>query len=218
LRQVTAEALSKCQKRQPVSDVRPDPTYLDHLPDAFDFATAGAISPQLRADLKAAIESGPWPILMHGRPGNGKSSAAAIAVASHLLKHGQSSAFFWTWETLVANLLTARKRKDRSFPVKHGDDWFQRHESFVTKRLADPRCLIVLDDFAVSRLADWDFGLMFELVNCMRTGHVILTSNNSTEQMILKEIIDERIASRLSAGTIITVTGADRRAGKKVIS
>lgn len=230
MQQVTRDALSRCRKRTTVSEEPPaEKTYRDFLPENFEFAVADQISPVLRQNLKEAMANGPWPILIHGRPGNGKSSAAAIALASQALKDlraaqvfGRSevcSVFWWTWETLVADLLTARKRRDRSFPVRlRGMGEFYRRESFVMERLSNPRYLVVLDDFAVTRLADWDVKLMFELIDRLKSGRVILTSNNSIESMIEKDIIDERVASRLQAGTIIAATGDDRRSGKRVIA
>lgn len=198
--------------------------YRDFLVPEFAAATADGIEPALRAQLRKAIEDGgPFPILIHGQPGNGKSSAAAIALASHQLRahkaghrHPKTTGFFWVWETVLRDILSARKRKDRSFLQNPGPNEFWRREAFIWERIKDPSMLVVFDDFGVQVPAEWERGVMFELVNATIGTNTIFTSNNSIEQMQAKGMICGRIASRLNGGTVIANTGDDRRKGKRV--
>lgn len=81
---------------------------------------------------------------------------------------------------------------------------------FVEKVRQNPE-MLVLDDLGAERLTDWVFQGLYRIIDYREKNELptVITSNLSLAQVADK--FSDRIASRLSGGTVIEFTGEDKR-------
>jgi DNA replication protein DnaC len=88
-------------------------------------------------------------------------------------------------------------------------DYTMHDRGAAILRTVEEAALVVLDDIA-TREPTWAQREALLAILDARAGRpMVLTGNLSIEQ--LAEVVDDRAASRICAGTIIEVTGKDRR-------
>jgi DNA replication protein DnaC len=74
----------------------------------------------------------------------------------------------------------------------------------------DARSLVVLDDVALrDRVSEAQYEVMQEFLSRRQGRPTVITGNLSIEQVA--KVYDDRVASRLAAGTCIEITGEDMR-------
>lgn len=78
------------------------------------------------------------------------------------------------------------------------------------RRKAAEASLLVLDDLGVRKPSEGMFHLLFDVLEIRKSLPTVITSNKTLDE--LSEIYtDGRIYSRLAAGTVLMMTGDDRR-------
>lgn len=178
------------------------------IPAAFNGATFDGIKPSFRKALRDAIEGDSWPIYVHGRPGTGKSCALALVYASW---RETQHAYWYPLETFVGDVTACRRHGHVSKTIDN--QTFDRTEGTLW-RFANSGHLWAIDDFGTRDVSNAGFEIVFRLIDSRAWLPTIITSNLSPTQ--ISKLYDERIASRLRAGTVIEVTGDDRRKGRTV--
>lgn len=148
----------------------------------------------------------PWPLTLAGKVGVGKTYAALC-----FTDHCPSSSEFWTLEELC-NLLTASMN----------ELWYQRfHTKFLRRReekignlvfwdYVGGLPLLVIDEIG-SRLkvSDHRYETLKGVLDRREDRPLIMTSNLTIKQT--RELYDDRIASRIAAGTFVWCDDDDRR-------
>jgi DNA replication protein DnaC len=150
-----------------------------------------------------AMDSKRWPIYLCGEAGRGKSCAAASIYC------GWSRSALWLEaNAVVADIINCRTN-GRGFIVRttaeqSWDEW----GSQIERKVRDAS-LVVFDDVGMRRPTEAAFEVFFGLINLRRGKPTIYTGNPDPKRLC--EVYDRRIASRLLCGTVIELTGADRR-------
>ncbi len=73
----------------------------------------------------------------------------------------------------------------------------------------DQPSLLVLDDLGTRKPTESQYEIIFELIDRRQGKPLVVSTNHSPEA--LGKVFDDRIASRLSAGTVIDFPLVDRR-------
>jgi hypothetical protein len=129
----------------------------------------------------------PWPLLLHGPAGGGKT-CAALALADFA-----ESAAYWTADGLV----------DAHMGPGKVDVW----------EAVQGKALVILDEIgAREKVTDLAYSTIKQLVDvremsCNRVA--IYVSNLGPDR--LAGLLDDRLASRMLCGTVVEVAGEDRR-------
>ena len=86
---------------------------------------------------------------------------------------------------------------------------YQIFERSIMDIARDPKRLFCIDDLGIRGATDSVYEIILSFIDCRKGKPTIFTSNMNLDG--IREIFDERTASRLSAGTVIEVTGSDQR-------
>jgi hypothetical protein len=159
------------------------------------------IKPELIEIFLEAGQRPAWPVYVWGKPGRGKTSAAAAAFRRW--PHGRPS---WLrlgeWIRLVQDCKAdGPQRFGGSGRPYHADHYWRT-------RVQEPTLLIV-DDVGVRSATEPQREIITELIDRRGTRPTIYTSNHGIKE--LGEVYDGRIASRLLRGIPVELTGPDRR-------
>ncbi len=131
-----------------------------------------------------------FPIYLHGGVGLGKTGLAAV------LFRIAKNPIWRRADTFLLDLSTGRR-----------DDTYR-----AEIRKASEASLLVLDDLGVRNPSEGMFPQLFDILELRKNVPTIITSNKSLDE--LGEIYtDGRIYSRIAAGTVMMMTGKDRRLG-----
>lgn len=155
------------------------------------------IEPDLRTLINRLIHGNePWPLTMHGPAGTGKT-CAALCILDY------SGGLYFTVPELLETLIECQQGRhadgvgDKIWPAKF---W-----SYIS---AAP--LVVLDEIGCrEKVSDAHYEGVKRLLE-LRVGKPLVAISNLGMEEICR-IYDERISSRLSAGTLIEMDGDDRR-------
>ena len=130
----------------------------------------------------------PWPLLLHGAPGSGKT-CAAVALADIA-----RTAAYLTVEDLCDAVMGRRA---------DADPW----------GAIEGKNLIVLDELGCrQKVGDLEYTAVKRVLDIRETQHgrlLVAISNVSPESLV--QLYDRRIGSRLTCGTVYELTGPDRR-------
>lgn len=131
-----------------------------------------------------------WPLYIHGRPGVGKTSVAALIYSK------------WPHEPLWLRADTTLK-----------EIAFSNNDEVKTwrKRIKQAPC-VFLDDLGVQAPNPQMLVALFDLLED-RKGRALVITGNHTLQSLL-QIYEPRIVSRLSAGATLWLDGHDQRKGQ----
>lgn len=153
-----------------------------------------------------AIAKNPSDLVLTGSPGTGKSHLAA-AIVRELILAGK---IFRVTDPLrsVAEFITAANLfldLRKSFNDREADT-----ETVIIERLSKIT-LLVLDDLGSEKPSEWAITTLYTIIDAryreMRP--TIVTTNLSLKQIAGQ--LHERIASRLSSGNIVKLSGPDHR-------
>lgn len=162
---------------------------LDLIPDA------------LRAALRELVGGkAQWPLLCWGPPGTGKTRSG-LAVLDCC-----ASGLYWEVPRLCDALIDAGK--DR-YEVKTQDGFRKRYPGHLWGGISDAAILVLDEIGARDRVSDFHYETVKRAIDERESKPAIYLSNLGPEA--LERIYDDRIASRLSAGTVIELAGDDRR-------
>lgn len=151
----------------------------------------------LRAAIRQAVAGEtPWPLVVLGPAGVGKTCAALC-----LLDH--AGGFYYTARDLAAEF--ARSMQGRLLTPGGRVVWPEQ----LWDELAGA-ALVVLDELgSVSRVSDHQYECVKKLLDLREGKPLVVLSNLSTSA--LSACYDERVVSRLAAGTGLALEGEDRR-------
>lgn len=164
-------------------------------PPGYEHCTwEGMNSPDRVADVVATqtekhITAPRFPIYIYGPAGTGKTGIAAV------LFRIATSAIWRRADTFLLDLSTGRS------------DGKYRQE--IDK--IESTHVLVLDDLGLRKPSEGMFHMLFDILERRKAKMTVITSNHSPEQ--LRDVVfeDERIFSRLLAGTTLACDGEDRR-------
>lgn len=160
------------------------------------------IDPVLRRGINRCVtESAPWPLAILGGVGTGKTCAALC-----LLDAVGGGCVYTTVTEFAANIMAAQSGQlwdqftdEKMTPVKL---WHQWREA----------TLAVLDELGSrSKVSDFQYEIVKRAIDEREkvAGPLVLISNMGLPE--LESVYDDRIASRIAAGTVINLQGDDRR-------
>lgn len=177
--------------------LNPEPT-ARHLP-RLERSLAG-IDPTLRRALRGLVAGElPWPLFLHGTPGTGKTSALLC-----LLDHAGGE--YHTMRGLHALLIRAEQGRLEWYDRGRGGNLWPEQ---VWDRIGKAP-LVVLDDVGCrERVSDLHYETVKQVLE-ERAGRPLAVLSNLNLAGIV-EIYDDRIFSRLSAGSVVELVGRDRR-------
>jgi DNA replication protein DnaC len=159
-----------------------------------------AVDKTLREALRAtSFAEMPWPLFIHGPAGTGKTCAALC-----LLDHAGGA--YFTVASLCQEVIDSQLgRLHWCHEGRSGTLW---PYMFWRKVRGEP--LVVLDELGCrDNVSDHGYETIKQLLDERQGRPLIAISNHSLQT--LEKIYDDRIASRLAAGTVVELQGADRR-------
>lgn len=158
------------------------------------------IDPQLRAKIgKLADGSAPWPLFLHGKAGAGKTCAALC-----LLDHAGGR--YFTAADLCQTLADIKcERLEWDHEGRGGTLTMER---FWGQQQSAP--LVVIDELGTrDKVSDHQYESIKQMLDVRYAKPLICISN--LEPATIERVYDDRIFSRMMAGTIIDLADVDRR-------
>ena len=131
-----------------------------------------------------------WPLYMYGRPGTGKTCLAALIYAAY-------------------NRQPLWRRADELL-IEIGTSRADGYGTLKTKLDGSP--CVFLDDLGVRPPTEAMTQALFDLMELRTRRPLVIVSNHTPDA--LAKIYDERIVSRITAGTTLEIVGQDRRVGQ----
>lgn len=202
LRNLPPESLSRLEPSTSSISVRPLP---QGVPQGVSLAQ---VKPALLVAVREAFAAQKFPVFMFGPVGCGKTCAAACIYQSWRASETRPGTVRWRrCDTLLDEILKARF-SDGVTVETPGGDLVKMTESglFNMFGAAD---LAVLDDVGTSKVVDERYSALLRLLDSRVGKPTLITSNKNPQE--LQSVYDYRIISRMIAGTVIHVSGEDRR-------
>ena len=158
------------------------------LPKGYEFADWSQVrqAEQVQQMLRAVQREAAWPLYIYGNPGSGKTCIAALI-----------------YEAFTRRPMWSRADNFLLEYVDRGDG-----RKALQAKVEGTPCLF-LDDLGVRPPTPPMLQAIFDVLEMRKGRPVVIVSNHDLRK--LSEIYDERIVSRLSAGTVLEIRGADRR-------
>jgi len=199
------DLLAECQRRRestPTSASAPRPTLRLHQPEKHFFPeldrSPDLIAQPLRTLIRSAITgSDPWPLFVHGPAGTGKTRAALCLLD---MAGGQ----YWTASGIAEAAILSFKGQLR-LPWHTGPTSTAALWEGIGKS-----ALIVLDEIGSREVVKDHAYECLKRVLDLREGKPLMALSNLDLQSV-ERIYDDRIASRLAAGSVLALDGSDRR-------
>ena len=158
------------------------------LPKGYEFADWSQVrqAEQVRQMLRAVQREAAWPLYIYGNPGSGKTCIAALI-----------------YEAFTRRPMWSRADDFLLEYVDRGDG-----RKALQAKVDGTPCLF-LDDLGVRPPTPPMLQAIFDVLEMRKGRPIVIVSNHDLRK--LSELYDERIVSRLSAGTVLEIRGADRR-------
>jgi DNA replication protein DnaC len=151
----------------------------------------------------------PWPLFLHGSTGTGKT-CAMLALSDHVYPlnwRAQGWPIYKDAEELSIDLIDAQQ--GRAFTA-HGAPI---STSYIWNEIARS-CFVILDEVgARSTVTDFRYDTVKRVLDKRHGKALAVVSNLPLPQ--IAELYDDRVASRLAAGTVVCLDGPDRRLSGK---
>lgn len=142
----------------------------------------------------------PWPCFLHGPPGTGKT-CAALCLLDRVVGKEKS---YYTVRELCSTLIKADRGELFS------STGYEIHRSKILEKIQRAG-FAVLDEIGMrSGVTDHHYEAVAEWLDGRGDKPSIVISNLGLDE--IQRLYDDRIADRLSAGTVIAVSGESRRA------
>jgi len=185
VRQAAERARSSLTRR---SDTQAPSPPTRRLPKGYEFADWSQVrqAEQVRQMLRAVQREAAWPLYIYGNPGSGKTCIAALI-----------------YEAFTRRPMWSRADDFLLEYVDRGDG-----RKALQAKVEGTPCLF-LDDLGVRPPTPPMLQAIFDVLEMRKGRPVVIVSNHDLRK--LSEIYDERIVSRLSAGTVLEIRGQDRR-------
>lgn len=172
------------------------------FPDGYAEVTRDGISPKTRKALEQVIKDNRWPILIYGGTGTGKT----CAMAWYYTRWRGPARWYDAGEYCQR---IQRCRRNGSIVEECDGRAYDVYEHTMQRIDNEPHRLVCIDDFGLRSSSDSVYEILLGLIDRRKGKPTIITSNRGPSELV--EIYDERIVSRLLAGTTIEVTGPDQR-------
>lgn len=155
----------------------------------------------LREQMAEVVEGKfPWPMTLLGTVGSGKT-CAALALCDHVYRS--------MYETFAGHCDLLRMAQEGKLEWYSNGQGGKTTMAHMWKGYRDAP-LVVLDEIGSrEKASDFQYGCLYDMLEFRECRPLILISNLSLEE--LARVFDERIVSRIIAGTPILVEGADLR-------
>jgi DNA replication protein DnaC len=175
------------------------------VPNAARGLRLDQVSPALLDEIRTCKR---WPIYLWGKTGVGKTFAAAVVYSAW------KSTAFWSSMTELCDTLRAYQTQPLQM-IETGSGPQEMSAAGYWKKLARVG-LVVIDEIGTRSASDHRYDALLRLLDERRNKPLILTGNispNSSDRdaVHLGTVYDDRIFSRIIAGTLIHMTGHDRR-------
>lgn len=154
------------------------------------------IDPANRERIREAITAGHWPLLFLGDVGTGKTCAALCVL--DIAESGR----YHTVEKACSEITAAQQGK-----LIYGQ--YEVSEAGWWRRWNEPECVCLDEIGSRERVSDHHYNVVKRTIDDRYNRPAIFISNLPLEG--IASVYDDRIASRLASGTVVTFTGADRR-------
>jgi DNA replication protein DnaC len=170
----------------------PEPEESPRLPEGYEDSTWEAVddADKIKQFVRDVCARKSWPLYIHGRPGVGKTSVAALIYSA------------WTMQPLWLRADTTL----REIAFSNNEDvraW--------RKRIKQAPC-VFLDDLGVQAPNPQMLVALFDLLEDRKNRPLIITGNHNLQSLL--QIYEPRIVSRLSAGATLWLDGNDQRKGQ----
>ena len=185
VRQAAEKARESLTRR---ADTQAPSTLPRRLPKGYEFADWSQVrqAEQVQQMLRAVQREAAWPLYIYGNPGSGKTCIAALI-----------------YEAFTRRPMWSRADDFLLEYVDRGDG-----RKALQSKVEGTPCLF-LDDLGVRPPTPPMLQAIFDVLEMRKGRPVVIVSNHDLRK--LSEIYDERIVSRLSAGTVLEIRGQDRR-------
>lgn len=182
-------------------------------PRGYDEACWSNVTVAVDMILCDAFKAKRYPLYIHGPTGTGKTCLAAL-----LFRSCSRPPLWARADDLLLSLSCGRTSDQRiSVELSEQTDSTTRRArrglpfSEVMHKISDTHCLFI-DDIAVRKPTESMRQIFFDLLEIRKARPFVITSNHSPEDLCeLYE--DDRILSRLLRGTVLHLSGSDRREG-----
>ncbi len=166
------------------------------------FRSVGMIHADLRRQIRLAVTGeAPWPLFVHGPAGTGKSCAALC-----LLDYAAFGGEYFSTPGLCETVTRSQQgRLEWSHEGRGGTLWPEQ----FWKRMASA-ALVVMDELGCrEKVTDHHYECVKRLIDDRHGKPLVVLSNLDLETLTV--LYDDRVASRLAAGTVVMLEGDDRR-------
>lgn len=166
------------------------------LPEGYEHASWDRVNQpdRIQSAVKTVWQERRFPLYIHGPTGTGKSCLAALVFS--MLHHMPM------WRRADEFLI--------DIATKRNDGW-----GALKEKIRHSPCLF-LDDLGLRPPTESMFHALFDVMELRANRPLVICSNKTLSQ--LAALYDDRIISRLSAGTQLLIDGEDRRkaTGRKI--
>lgn len=139
----------------------------------------------------------PWPLVLLGEAGVGKTCAALC-----LLDRARGGRRYWVVADLSMTVIS----------VQDGEAEYGMRPDTLTAwwaRYAELKCVVLDELVSRGKVSDFGYETVKRAIDSRHGKPLVVVSNGTIET--IARVYDDRIASRLAAGTVIEMTGSDRR-------
>ena len=162
----------------------------------------GQILPSLRLTIRKLVNGElPWPLLLHGPPGTGKTCAALC-----LLDHAGGE--YATLSGLCDHLIACQNGRVSTYQNGQGRTIWPEN----VWKVVESSTIVVTDEIGTGlreRPTPFQYDTLKKLLDLRFGFPAIFIANLNLEA--LQRLYDDRIVSRLAAGTVVLLDGPDRR-------
>jgi len=181
-----------------------------HRPPGYGYASAAQCGAELIADFRQVVDRKAWPLYIHGTTGVGKSCAAAVLFGAY-----RQRPLWFRADDLLLSMAFGRANGVRVERCDNGQLSFETVDwPRFARKMRNVNC-VFLDDLGVRKPTEAMHQALFDLMEWRQDDSplpFVITSNQPPEE--IGKTYDDRIYSRLMAGSVIEMTGADQREGR----
>lgn len=163
-----------------------------------------SIPPNLRATLENVVKVPRWPLVLWGEAGRGKTCAMGC-----LYQRWRGHRRWWSTAGFVSDIQKILRSRDGYILRRVGCENVATYESTMWATIESRDAFVCLDDFGLREASASAYEILHRLLDLRAGKPTCITSNINPGEFT--SVYDQRIASRVLAGTQIEVTGEDLR-------
>ena len=186
------QAVMRIRSKVTIGTPREEEPEPPRLPEGYEESTWESVddADKIKQFIRDVCSRKSWPLYIHGRPGVGKTSIAALIYSA------------WSLQPLWLRADTTLK-----------EIAFSNNDEVKTwrKRIKQAPC-VFLDDLGVQAPNPQMLVALFDLLEDRKGRPLVITGNHTLQSLL--QIYEPRIVSRLSAGATLWLDGNDQRRGQ----